>query len=393
MDWWRISLKWLERGSELSIITCDLGGQLHGFVGSGVPPDGVPDEREQVVGVDALGLGQEARLREQLVQGGGVVLDDRPLAGELKLDRLGAQALEQPEVQERHAPVVEQQEVAGVRVAGELAVAVQAAEEEAKDDLADAVALGLRAVLELLEADAADELAHQHPLARETADHVGDDDERMPGEDTRERALVLGLQLVVELLDDPLLDLLRDRLDVERGSHPLEQAHDHVKVLQVGAHRAGDAGVLHLDCHLAAVVERGFVDLADRGGGDRLLLEGLEDVLDRFFQVLLDHPAHLLEGDRGCGVAQLGQLVLELFAVLLGDQPDVQEGHHLPELHGGALHRAEHGDDLLGGLQLAPGQSLLGGLLATRHVGGARAELLNGLAGSEGGNSGRAPRA
>ena len=32
-----------------------------------------------------------------------------------------------------------------MRIAGELAVAVQAAEEEAEDDLADAVALGLRA--------------------------------------------------------------------------------------------------------------------------------------------------------------------------------------------------------------------------------------------------------
>ena len=96
-----------------------------------------------------------------------------------------------------------------MRVAGELAVAVQAAEEEAEDDLADPVALGLRAGLELLEADAGDELAHQHALARERADHVGHDDERVAGEDARQRALVLGLELVVELLDDPLADLAR----------------------------------------------------------------------------------------------------------------------------------------------------------------------------------------
>ena len=84
----------------------------------------------------------------------GVALDDRALAGQLELDGLGVHALEQAEVQERDAAVVEQQEVARVRIAGELAVAVEAAEEEAEDDLADAVALGLRAVLELLEADA-----------------------------------------------------------------------------------------------------------------------------------------------------------------------------------------------------------------------------------------------
>ena len=81
-----------------------------------------------------------------------VALGDGALAGELELHRLGVHALEQAEVEERHAPVVEQQEVAGMRVAGELPVAIQAAEEEAEDDLAEAVALGLRAVLQLLEA-------------------------------------------------------------------------------------------------------------------------------------------------------------------------------------------------------------------------------------------------
>ncbi len=138
-------------------------------------------------------------------------------------------------------------------VAGELAVAIQAAEEEAEDDLANAVALGLGAFLELLEADALDELADEHPLARERADDLGDDDERVAGEDAGERALVLGLELVVELLDDPLLDLLGDRLDVERGSHALEQPHDHVQVLHVRPHGAGHARVLDLDGHLAAV--------------------------------------------------------------------------------------------------------------------------------------------
>ena len=43
----------------------------------------------------------------------------------------------------------------GMRIAGELPVAVEAAEEEAEDDLADPVALGLRVALDLLEADPA----------------------------------------------------------------------------------------------------------------------------------------------------------------------------------------------------------------------------------------------
>ena len=60
-----------------------------------------------------------------------------------------------------------------MRIARELPVAIQAAEEEPEHDLADPVALGLRAALQLLEADAADELADEHPLARERGDDVG----------------------------------------------------------------------------------------------------------------------------------------------------------------------------------------------------------------------------
>ena len=52
-------------------------------------------------------------------------------------------------------------------IAGELVVAVQAAEEEAEDDLAEPVALLLRVLLELLEPDALDELADDHALARQ----------------------------------------------------------------------------------------------------------------------------------------------------------------------------------------------------------------------------------
>ena len=79
-----------------------------------------------------------------------------PAAGrQLELDQLRRDPLEQAEVEERHAAVVQQHGVARVRVAGELVVAVHAAEVEAEDDLAEAVALGLRQLLELLEAGAA----------------------------------------------------------------------------------------------------------------------------------------------------------------------------------------------------------------------------------------------
>ena len=81
-------------------------------------------------------------------------LDRQALGLQLELGRLRGDRLEQPEVEERHAPVVEQDAVARVRIAGELAVAVHALEVEAEDDLADPVALGLGQLLHLLEAAA-----------------------------------------------------------------------------------------------------------------------------------------------------------------------------------------------------------------------------------------------
>src|SRR5271167_4103806 len=112
-----------------------------------------------------------------------VSLRDGPLGGELQLAGGGVHPLEQSEVQEGHAAVIEQQEVPRMRVARELPVAVKAAEEEAKDDLADPVTLRLGEALQLFEPHSADELADQDPLARERADDIGHGDERVAGED------------------------------------------------------------------------------------------------------------------------------------------------------------------------------------------------------------------
>ena len=135
-----------------------LGRQLHLFVGRRVPPDRVLDEGEQVSGVHALRFGQEAGFAEQSVHSLGVALGDGALAGQLQFHRPRFDALVQAEVQERDAAVGEQHEVAGMGIAGELTMAVETAQVEAKDDLADAVALGLRSLLDRLEADPFDEL-------------------------------------------------------------------------------------------------------------------------------------------------------------------------------------------------------------------------------------------
>src|SRR4029078_13569253 len=99
------------------------------------------------------------------------------------------------------------------------------------------------------------------------------------------------------------------------------------------------AGVLDLHGDVAPVLEPRAVDLPDRGRGARDLVEGLEDVLDLLAVLLLDDLLHVLEGDLRRGVAELGELGLELLAVLGRDEADVEERHHLAELHRRALHR------------------------------------------------------
>ena len=148
----------------------------------------------------------------------------------------------------------------------------------------------------------------------------------------------------------------------------------------------GDARVLDLDRDLAAVVQRRAVDLADRGGGDRLLVEVGEDLVERLLELGLDHLAHVVEAHLRRRVAQLAELALELLAVLLGHQADVEEREHLAELHRRALHRPQRGDDLLGGLDVAALERVLARLLAARQVRGLGAELARALAGGEAGD-------
>ena len=61
--------------------------------------------------------------------------------------------------------------------------------------------------------------------------------------------------------------------------------------------------------------------------------------------------------------------------------PEVDEREHLAELHRGALHPAEHRDDLLGRLDLAALERRLRTLLGAGDVGGAGPRLARCLVG------------
>ena len=80
----------------------------------------------------------------------------------LELDLLGIELLRHPEVEEGDATVLHEDVVAGVGVGVEVLQMVDRAEAAAEDDLAEAAALLVRELLDLLEAEALDELGDQH---------------------------------------------------------------------------------------------------------------------------------------------------------------------------------------------------------------------------------------
>ena len=94
-----------------------------------------------------------------------------------------------------------------------------------------------------------------------------------------ELPLVVRLAQVVELLADPLAQLVDELGHVlARHGHPQQRA-EQPHVAEVGRDRLGDARVLHLDRDGAPVAGDGAVHLADRGGGDRQRVPLAEDRL------------------------------------------------------------------------------------------------------------------
>ena len=182
--------------------------------------------------------------------------------------------------------------------------------------------------------------------------------ERVVAERAVHAALVLRLDLVVELVGDALAQLGEQRLGVHPRRHPLEQRHEQLHVAQVGLDRLGDARVLDLDRDVVALVRRRAVDLADRRGGDRALVERREVLVERAAEVALGDLAHVLEGDLRRAVAQRRQALLELLALALGDEVEVDGGEHLADLHRRALHLPELLDELVGEVERA---ALVGG--------------------------------
>ena len=172
------------------------------------------------------------------------------------------------EVDHPEPSVGEQPEVARVRVGVQQPGTDGRRVVEQREQIADAVAVGLRTV-------------RDDPGERCAAEPFGDDDLRRAGNHVRdndlgvalvrrrERALRVGLQGVVELLGDAIAQFGQQGLDVQTGGEPAKQPGESGELGEVAHDSWARAGILDLDRYRTAIGPDSPVDLADacRGGG------------------------------------------------------------------------------------------------------------------------------
>ena len=311
------------------------------------------DEGEQVgehlVGVDLDAREDEALGPEPVDDTLGVTGERPPHeATDDRGDAVG-QVRDGAVVDDAEPPVGGEQEVARVRVGVEQPGSARPVEEELEVELTDPVAHVLVGV--------ADDLAERRPgepLADDDVlgvqDDVGDRDVRVVSEGLREGPLVGRLEGVVELLVGGREQLVGHRLDVDAGHPGRRHPRQPGDLLQVGAKRPVGTGVLHLDRDLRAVGGDPAVDLTDRRGSDRRVLD--VDVLAPPGPEVAGEDLVDLDGrHRGSGVLQAHEHLAVGLDHLLGHR-GLEDGEGLADLHRAALERAEHGEELLGGAAL-----------------------------------------
>ena len=185
-----------------------------------------------------------------------------------------------------------------MRVAGNDAFAPEETEEEAEHDLANVVALRLVELGDLLRPQPVHVLGDEHASGREIRVHAWHTNVRMAPEQLRQAALLLRLDLVVELIGDPLAHLTQQRRGVATRRETRDDRADEPDRPQVAFDRVADVGVLNLHRDVLAVAGVRAVDLTEGSDREWLLLEGGEYILHARVEILLDHSSHCRERKR-----------------------------------------------------------------------------------------------
>jgi hypothetical protein len=187
-----------------------------------------------------------------------------------------------------------------------------------------------------------------HHLGR-TGDDVWDEETGMSLIGFGERALIVGLEPVVQFHFSAFDQLVDHALHIGAGGELPQHADHPLHGLQVGAQRLVGAGILDLDRNLAAVGPHRLVHLADAGRRDCGVVEGPEPFAPLGAQLPVEHPVHLGGGQWRSLPLQFGQRFAVRLAVLLGDG-GLHHRQRLTDLHRAALELPENGEQLLGRL-------------------------------------------
>jgi len=175
-------------------------------------------------------------------------------------------------------------------------------------------------------------------------------------------AALLRLFLVVELSQEPAAQLVVVHASVECLAGDGKAAHQNRRVGEIAFQRLVHARVLHLHDHLAAILERGCVHLAERCRGDGVAIEALEQRIGLAAQLRLHDRRHLIEAHP---LRRLGKQ-LRHDAACLGRQRVGIHRQRLTELERGALELSERAEDALG--CLAQIRGALAGQLPPRRL-------------------------
>ena len=267
--------------------------------------------------------------------------------GEKALLVLG-DAAHDPEVHDADPPVRKDEEIPGVRIGVEKTVL----EHHLVGDL-DPLPGDVREIeprfLEtphVVDPDPGDPLQNEHSQRR-----------KLPkdGRDVRVRALVkmepepggvLPFQDEVHLLPDAPRELVHDHREIEDphlGDPPVDQLRDPAKDLHVLADERLDVGTPDLEDHVLARQEPRPVDLGDRGGGNRDIVEAREDLIDRPLPLGFENGPRLLDRKGRNLILELAELLDERAGNEVGPN-----GEDLPELDERGAQLLEREPDPLG---------------------------------------------
>ena len=250
------------------------------------------------------------------------------------------------QVEHRQALVVGHPQVARMRVGMDLAMhedLVQVAAHQRRGQRLHRL-LGAAYRRDRVHAHAVHQFHGQHPSPAQVPQRLRHPQLRIRRQVLAEARQVGRFGLVVQLHAQGGGELVQPVGEAHPAADPGQVVGGAGEAAQHGDIRAqlrGDVRLLHLDRHLAAVMEHGAMDLGDGGAAQRFRIEHGKQFSDRRLKLFLDHRADLFHRDG----RHLLLHPLQRGHVLQRDHVRAR-GQHLAEFDEGRPQRLQVGDEL-----------------------------------------------